>query len=84
MLIRSVFPIAHGEGRYYCDQSTINLINDNGQVWLRYAENCGSLQSIAGVMNKEKCGRSNAPSRAGYVCMLGWGVTKESSVLPVY
>src|SRR3982750_3143451 len=31
-----MIPIAHGEGRYYADEATINRLESNGQVILRY------------------------------------------------
>lgn len=54
-------PIAHGEGRYYADASTIKALNDGDQVLFRYcdaegrlrddANPNGSLENIAGVCN---------------------------------
>jgi phosphoribosylformylglycinamidine synthase len=54
-------PIAHGEGNYYCDAQTLQQIEDNGQVWLRYCgphgavtaqwNPNGSLNNIAGITN---------------------------------
>ncbi|BAY19768.1 phosphoribosylformylglycinamidine synthase I [Nostoc sp. HK-01] len=48
-------PIAHGEGRFYADKSTLSAIEDNGQVVFRYAgENPnGSLNKIAGICNRQ-------------------------------
>ena len=48
-------PIAHGEGRFYADKSTITAIEDHGQVLFRYAgENPnGSLNNIAGICNQQ-------------------------------
>ncbi len=48
-------PIAHGEGRYYVDQETLALMQERGQIVLRYyGENPnGSVDNIAGVCNKE-------------------------------
>jgi phosphoribosylformylglycinamidine synthase len=55
-------PIAHGEGAYYADDDTLNALEANGQVLVRYcdaqgaitpeANPNGSLRNIAGVMNK--------------------------------
>ena len=45
-------PIAHGEGRFYSDESTLAEIEANGQVLFRYQENPnGSLNYIAGICN---------------------------------
>jgi phosphoribosylformylglycinamidine synthase subunit PurQ / glutaminase len=48
-------PIAHGEGRFYADKSTLSAIEDHGQVLFRYAgENPnGSLNNIAGICNRQ-------------------------------
>jgi phosphoribosylformylglycinamidine synthase subunit PurQ / glutaminase len=60
-------PIAHGEGSYICDPSTLAELERNGQILFRYvhpdgrdaAENDfeanpnGSLAAIAGVCNRE-------------------------------
>jgi len=57
-------PIAHGEGNYFTDADTLKTLNDNGQVLFRYCDMNGnvtpesnpngSLESIAGISNKEK------------------------------
>jgi phosphoribosylformylglycinamidine synthase I len=57
-------PIAHGEGRFYADADTIQMINDNDQVLFRYcnaageltadANPNGSVQHIAGITNKNR------------------------------
>jgi phosphoribosylformylglycinamidine synthase I len=48
-------PVAHGEGRFFAEKSELDQIESQGQVWFRYTENInGSLNNIAGVMNKEK------------------------------
>ncbi len=57
-------PIAHGEGRFYADDDTIQMINDNDQVLFRYcnaageltadANPNGSVQHIAGITNKNR------------------------------
>ena len=64
-------PVAHGEGRFYAQKSELEKIEDQGLVWFRYAENInGSLNKIAGLMNKEKnmCALMPHPERALY----GW------------
>jgi phosphoribosylformylglycinamidine synthase I len=50
-------PVAHHDGNYFTDPETLAAIEDNGQVAFRYAEGTnpnGSLNDIAGVLNKEK------------------------------
>ena len=47
-------PAKHGSGRFYADEATLDELEANGQVVLRYdpAENFnGSLRDIAGVRN---------------------------------
>jgi phosphoribosylformylglycinamidine synthase I len=45
-------PIAHGEGRFQCDSSQLQELEDKGQVVLRYAANPnGSVGDVAGVTN---------------------------------
>lgn len=56
-------PIAHGEGRYYADEDTLHLLEDNGQVLFRYCSPCGEIQEkdnpngslnhIAGITNRQ-------------------------------
>jgi phosphoribosylformylglycinamidine synthase I len=48
-------PIAHGEGNYYCDEETLQEMKANNQIVFRYeGENPnGSIDNIAGIMNKE-------------------------------
>ncbi|MEA5616686.1 phosphoribosylformylglycinamidine synthase subunit PurQ [Cronbergia sp. UHCC 0137] len=48
-------PIAHGEGRFHADYSTLSAIEDHGQVLFRYqGENPnGSLNNIAGICNRQ-------------------------------
>lgn len=48
-------PVAHGEGRFFAEKAELERMEDQEQVWFRYSENInGSLNRIAGVMNKEK------------------------------
>lgn len=48
------FPIAHGEGRYYCDDATLQELKDNDQIAFKYVDNPnGSREDIAGICNKE-------------------------------
>ena len=46
-------PIAHGEGRYQCSESTLHQLEDDDAVALRYSANPnGSVKDIAGITNK--------------------------------
>ena len=55
-------PIAHGEGRYYADPATLERLEANGQVVLRYCPHAdvpgddpnpnGSVHDIAGLVNE--------------------------------
>ncbi len=69
-------PIAHGEGRYYADAATLDRLEANGQVVLRYAplpgdpagedyNPNGSLRDIAGIVNERGnvCGLMPHPER---------------------
>jgi len=47
-------PVAHGEGRYYCDESTLRDLEENNQIAFKYTENInGSVDQIAGITNKQ-------------------------------
>ncbi|MFD1849629.1 phosphoribosylformylglycinamidine synthase subunit PurQ [Oceanobacillus bengalensis] len=48
------FPIAHGEGNYFCDEKTLNELKTNNQIVFTYQSNPnGSTHDIAGIVNKE-------------------------------
>lgn len=49
------FPIAHGEGNYYCDKETLQQLKDNNQIVFSYAGDNpnGSVENIAGIVNKQ-------------------------------
>jgi phosphoribosylformylglycinamidine synthase len=57
-------PIAHGEGKYFADDTTINSLNDNNQVLFRYCDVNGNVggdsnpngatDNIAGICNKNR------------------------------
>jgi phosphoribosylformylglycinamidine synthase subunit PurQ / glutaminase len=57
-------PIAHGDGNYYCDESTLADLERNREIVFRYttsdgredaaANPNGSLANIAGVCNRER------------------------------
>jgi len=59
--------IAHGEGKYYAEASTLNKLAENNQIWLTYENNPnGSALDIAGITNENKnvCGLMPHPERA--------------------
>jgi phosphoribosylformylglycinamidine synthase len=55
-------PIAHGEGNYYADDETLDRLEANGQVFLRYCDRSGKItrdanpngssRNIAGIVNE--------------------------------
>jgi phosphoribosylformylglycinamidine synthase len=57
-------PVAHGEGRFYCDETTLKTLTDNDQILFRYCDENGnitpesnpngSLQNIAGICNENR------------------------------
>lgn len=48
------FPIAHGEGNYYCDEQTLEELKANNQIVFTYQNNPnGSINDIAGIINKK-------------------------------
>jgi len=47
--------IAHGEGRYYADPETLEELKAEDRIAFRYVDNPnGSLDNIAGVLNRER------------------------------
>ena len=83
-------PLAHGEGRYYADEKTLDLLEDNNQVIYRYcdafgeitaaANPNGSLRNIAGITNTTRniFGMMPHPERA---CNEALGNTDGRKVL---
>ncbi|HZQ55818.1 MAG TPA: phosphoribosylformylglycinamidine synthase subunit PurQ [Bryobacteraceae bacterium] len=60
-------PVAHGEGCYVADERTLDELEAEDRVALRYVENCnGSMRSIAGVLNagRNVMGMMPHPERA--------------------
>jgi phosphoribosylformylglycinamidine synthase subunit PurQ / glutaminase len=57
-------PIAHGEGRYYADNATLDLLEKNNQVLFHYCDEegnvvpeanpNGSVRNIAGICNEAR------------------------------
>jgi phosphoribosylformylglycinamidine synthase I len=76
-------PIAHGEGRYYADGATLDELEADGRVALRYctpegeitseANPNGSLRNIAGIVSERGnvLGMMPHPERAGEALMGG-------------
>ena len=47
------FPVAHHDGNYFADETTLDRLEGEGRVAFRYAETCnGSRRDIAGVLNE--------------------------------
>jgi phosphoribosylformylglycinamidine synthase subunit PurQ / glutaminase len=47
-------PIAHGEGRYVCDEDTLERLRGEDLVAFRYVQNSnGSTDNIAGIVNRK-------------------------------
>jgi phosphoribosylformylglycinamidine synthase I len=69
-------PIAHGEGRYYADEQTLNTLEANGQILFKYCDEQGSestpsnpngsMRHIAGICNASRnvIGMMPHPERA--------------------
>jgi phosphoribosylformylglycinamidine synthase len=48
-------PVAHGDGNYRCDEATLAALRDGDRVAFRYVDNpIGSLDDIAGILNKDR------------------------------
>ena len=60
-------PVAHGEGFYVADERTLDELDREDRVLLRYIENPnGSMRHIAGILNKQRnvMGMMPHPERA--------------------
>jgi phosphoribosylformylglycinamidine synthase subunit PurQ / glutaminase len=69
-------PVSHGEGRFYADRETLAQLNSEDRVALRYSDSDGrlsgdanpngSLENIAGILNRERnvLGMMPHPERA--------------------
>jgi len=83
-------PIAHGEGRYYADEATLDQLEAENQVIYRYCDSTGhitpesnpngSLRNIAGICNKNRnvFGLMPHPERA---CSAALGNTDGRQIL---
>jgi phosphoribosylformylglycinamidine synthase subunit PurQ / glutaminase len=57
-------PVAHGDGRYFADEETLNALQDKGQIIFRYCDKDGSVNddespngstnNIAGICNEKR------------------------------
>ena len=60
-------PIAHGEGRYFADERTLDELESEDRVAFRYIDNAnGSIRNIAGILSRERnvMGMMPHPERA--------------------
>jgi phosphoribosylformylglycinamidine synthase I len=67
-------PVAHGEGCYVADESTLDQLEAEDRVVLRYLDNPnGSMRDIAGIVNAERnvMGMMPHPERASDVLLGG-------------
>ena len=83
-------PIAHGEGRYYADETTLDQLESNGQVIFRYCDENGiiteesnpngSLRNVAGICNANRnvFGMMPHPERA---CSAALGNTDGQEII---
>lgn len=83
-------PVAHGEGRYYADSSTLDKMERSGQILFKYcnengevtpeANPNGSINGIAGICNENKnvFGMMPHPERA---CSIALGNTDGIAIL---
>ncbi|WP_212002213.1 phosphoribosylformylglycinamidine synthase subunit PurQ [Chitinophaga sp. HK235] len=59
-----MIPVAHGEGRFYADDATLDELEKNNQILFRYCDEFGNIidtanpngaiRNIAGICNKER------------------------------
>jgi phosphoribosylformylglycinamidine synthase len=48
-------PVAHGEGRYFADERTLDTLEAEDRVAFRYMDNPnGSIRDIAGILSRER------------------------------
>ena len=48
-----IYPVAHHDGNYFADDATLNMLEKEGRVIFKYANNPnGSARDIAGICNK--------------------------------
>jgi phosphoribosylformylglycinamidine synthase I len=83
-------PVAHGEGRYYADDKTLDELEANGQIIFRYCDENGKMnaaanpngatRNIAGICNKKRnvFGMMPHPERA---CSVVLGNTDGRAII---
>ncbi|MEO0853702.1 MAG: phosphoribosylformylglycinamidine synthase subunit PurQ [Cyanobacteria bacterium J06648_11] len=85
-------PIAHGEGRYYCDDNTLKQLQDRNQIVFRYGADSageknpnGSVEAIAGICNETGniLGMMPHPERAADA-LLNKGEAGQCDGLPLW
>jgi phosphoribosylformylglycinamidine synthase subunit PurQ / glutaminase len=78
-------PVAHGEGCYVADETTLDQLEAEDRVVLRYRGACnGSMRDIAGIVNRERnvMGMMPHPERAADPLMSNTdGITILKSLL---
>jgi len=48
-------PVAHGEGRYFADERTLDALEAEDRIAFRYVDNPnGSMRDIAGILSRER------------------------------
>ncbi len=60
-------PVAHGEGRYFADEQTLDTLEAEDRIAFRYVDNPnGSIRNIAGILSHERnvLGMMPHPERA--------------------
>jgi phosphoribosylformylglycinamidine synthase len=60
-------PVAHGDGRYFADDKTLDMLEAEDRIAFRYLDNPnGALRDIAGIFNSERnvLGMMPHPERA--------------------
>ena len=65
-------PVAHGEGCYVADESTLDQLEAEDRIVFRYRDNPnGSMRDIAGILNEERnvMGMMPHPERASDILM---------------
>jgi phosphoribosylformylglycinamidine synthase subunit PurQ / glutaminase len=89
-------PIAHGEGRYYADDATLEQLERNGQVLFRYCDEKGavtpasnpngSVKNIAGICNENRnvVGMMPHPERACSPAHHCWAIRTAEKFLNCY
>ncbi len=71
---RLTIPVAHGEGCYIADDKTLDQLQAEDRIALKYVDNPnGSLRNIAGVLNEQRnvMGMMPHPERVADVLMGG-------------